>query len=233
MAKLKFSFTEKSEGQEMFFSKSIVFDDEDPRGATAAAKVSSVYQSVEAEFIDKLKSGDGDAFDVLITRYSADIYALLYRLTENAEEACDLTQDTFLSALTAIKAFRGDSELKTWLFRIAVNHSRNRFRWWRRRRRDKTISLDAPFGSGEMPVHETIADKADSPEESAMFREREIALTNALSAMPVIFREAVVLCDIEGLSYEDISVALDVNIGTVKSRIARGREVLRQKLKDF
>ncbi len=233
MADLKFSGTGKREGREMFFSKSIVFDDGDPNDVVAAAQVSSAYGSVEAGFIDKLKTGDGDAFDVLITRYSADIYALLFRLTENAEEAGDLTQETFLSALTAIKSFRGDSELKTWLFRIAVNHSRNRFRWWKRRKRDRTISLDAPFGSSEIPLYEAIADNSDSPEESAMFREREKALTNALIELPEIFREAIVLCDIEGMSYEEISAALDINIGTVKSRIARGREELRRKLKDF
>jgi len=233
MADLKFSGTGKREGREMFFSKSIVFDDGDPNDVVAAAQVSSAYGSVETGFIDKLKTGDGDAFDVLITRYSADIYALLFRLTENTEEAGDLTQETFLSALTAIKSFRGDSELKTWLFRIAVNHSRNRFRWWKRRKRDRTISLDAPFGSSEIPLYEAIADNSDSPEESAMFREREKALTNALIELPEIFREAIVLCDIEGMSYEEISAALDINIGTVKSRIARGREELRRKLKDF
>ncbi len=233
MANLRFSDTGKREGQKMFFSKSIIFDDEDSSDVAAAAQLSSAYRSVEAEFIDKLRMGDSDAFDVLITRYSADIYALLFRLTEDAEEAGDLTQDTFLSALTAVKSFRGDSELKTWLFRIAVNHSRNRFRWWKRRKRDKTVSLDSVFGTGEMPIHETIADNSESPEESAMFREREIALTNALIALPAIFHEAIVLCDIEGMSYEDIAAALDVNIGTVKSRISRGREELRRKLKDF
>jgi len=217
----------------MFFSKSIVFDDENPGDVASAARVSSEYSTVEHEFIDKLKSGDADAFDVLITRHSDDIYALLYRLTENSEEAGDLTQETFLSALTAIKGFRGDAELKTWLFRIAVNHSRNRFRWWKRRKRDRTVSLDAAVGNSETLIHETIADKSDNPEEAAMLRQREKALTNALSDLPGIFREVIVLCDIEGLSYEDISQTLDINIGTVKSRIARGREELRRKLKDF
>lgn len=217
----------------MFFSKSIMFDDEDVNGVAAAAQLSHARTSAEAEFIDKLKSGDADAFDLLITRYSADIYALLYRLTEDAEEACDLTQETFLSVLKAIKAFRGDAELKTWLFRIAVNHSRNRFRWWKRRKRDKTISLDATIGDTETRIHETIEGNAENPEESAMQHERETALTKALLDLPDIFRETIVLCDIEGMSYEDIARSLDINIGTVKSRIARGREELRRRLKDF
>jgi RNA polymerase sigma-70 factor, ECF subfamily len=138
-----------------------------------------------------------------------------------------------MSALTAIKGFRGEAGIKTWLFRIAINHSRNRFRWWKRRKREFTVSLDATIGNSETKVHETIADRADSPEQSAMVREREKALMTALTDLSDIFREAIVLCDIEGLSYEEISSSLGVNIGTVKSRIARGREELRRKLKDF
>lgn len=216
----------------MIFSRSIAFD-EDQIDAVAAAQASSVFPNAESRFIDRLKAGEGEAFDALIGTYSADVYAMLYRLTENAEEAADLTQETFLSALGAIKGFRGDSGLKTWLFRIAINHSRNRFRWWKRRQRDATVSLDAEVGNSELKVHETISDKGKSPEESAISNERERALVNALNELPEIFREVIVLCDLEGLSYDEISVTLGVNIGTVKSRIARGREDLRRKLKDF
>jgi RNA polymerase sigma-70 factor, ECF subfamily len=233
MFNLKSSRSEKDEAQEMFFSRSMAFDDEDPTNVAAAAELSSAYSNAESQFIDKLKAGDAESFDVLINRYSSDVYALLYRLTENPEEAGDLTQETFLSALTAIKGFRGDAGIKTWLFRIAINHSRNRFRWWKRRKRDMTVSLDAQIGSSETRVHETIADKAENPEESVLIREREKALTNALFTLPDIFREVIVLCDIEGLSYDEISQSLGINIGTVKSRIARGRDELRKKLKDF
>ena len=231
--KLRFSHSKNGEGREMFFSKSMLLDDEVPADVASAAGNSSGYSGIGEEFLDKLRSGDANAFDVMITRYSGDIYALLYRLTENAEEAGDLTQETFLSAFTSISKFRGDAELKTWLFRIAVNHSRNRHRWWNRRKRDKTVSLDAAVGTSETLIHEMIADRSDSPEQTAILRERERAIMNALAALPDIFREAVVLCDIEGMSYEDISATLDVNLGTVKSRIARGREELRRKLKDF
>src|SRR5687767_2911290 len=224
---------EKGGAGRMFFSRSIAFDDEDPVEVAAAGEVSSVLPNAEARFIEKLRAGDAAAFDRLVRMYSADVYALLYRLTENSEEACDLTQDTFLSALTAVKSFRAEASLKTWLFRIAINHSRNRFRWWKRRRRDVTISLDAELGNGGGTVHDTIADKAGTPEESAISNARENALLVALNELPDIFREAVVLCDLEGLSYEQISTTLGVNIGSVKSRIARGREDLRRKLKDF
>lgn len=217
----------------MFFSRSIAFDDEDQLDAVSAAQGSAVFPNSESRFIEKLKAGDSDAFDELIGKFSADVYGMLYRLTENAEESADLTQETFLSALTAIKGFRGEAGLKTWLFRIAINHSRNRFRWWKRRRRDVTVSLDAEIGNGETKVHETLSDKGRSPEETAIASERERALLAALSELPEIFREAVILCDFEGLSYEDISASLGLNLGTVKSRIARGRDDLRKKLKDF
>ena len=217
----------------MFFSKSIAFDQEEIANVALASKPTSACSPVEIEFIEKLKAGDAAAFDTLVTRYGSDIYALLFRLTENAEESGDLTQETFLSALKAIKKFRGDADLKTWLFRIAINESRNRFRWWKRRRQDKTISLDAPVGQSETPFCETVSSNCASPEKETLRREREKLLAKALSELPDIFREAIILCDIEGLSYEEISQALEVNIGTVKSRIARGRDELRKKLKDI
>jgi RNA polymerase sigma-70 factor (ECF subfamily) len=153
------------------------------------------------------------------------------RLTEDPEEAGDLTQETFVSALKAIKTFRGDAELRTWLIRIAINSSRNRFRWWKRRRRDRTISLDATIGDSQTTVGDMIESSAKNPEETAIRLERERSLRQAMTEIQDIYREAIVLCDIEGYSYDEIGRMLDINIGTVKSRIARGREELRRKLK--
>lgn len=220
------------EAERMFFSRSIAFD-EDQVDAGTAVGVSSAFPDAEARFIEKLKAGDAHAFDLLVCRFSPDIFGLLYRLTQNSDEAADLTQETFISALTAVESFRGESGLRTWLFRIAINHSRNRFRWWKRRKRDQTVSLDDEIGQSEKRVFETIADNGRNPEETAIAVERETALIGALNALPDIFREAVVLCDIEGLAYEEISTVLGVNVGTVKSRIARGREELRRRLRDF
>ena len=214
----------------MFFSKSITIDDEELGNVALAAGSTIALSSTESEFIEKLKAGDAGAFDVLANRYAGDIYGLLYRLTQDAEEASDLTQETFLSALKAISKFRGEADLKTWLFRIAINESRNRFRWWKRRRRDVTISLDMTVGDSETPLSETFSSDALNPEEKALRGEREKLLREALSDLPDIFREAVVLCDIEGFTYEEIAQTLEVNIGTVKSRIARGRDELRRKL---
>jgi len=217
----------------MVFSKSIAFDEEDIGKVAAAAGVSSAYAITDSSFVDRLRSGDADAFDTLITRYSSDIYSLLCRITGDAEEASDLTQETFLSALKAIKSFRGEAELKTWLFRIALNHSRNRFRWWKRRKRSETDSLDKPIGEGTATLSDVIADVGETPEQIVLRHEREHRLISALGGLPEIFRQAIVLCDIEGLGYEEIARALNINVGTVKSRIARGRELLRKRLSDF
>ncbi len=213
----------------MVFSKAIAFDEEKIREVALATG----NNSAEIEFIEKLKQGDAVAFDTFVQRYTSDIYGLLYRITEDAEEAADLTQETFIKAFKAIKKFRGDAELKTWLFRIAINQSKNRFRWWKRRKREKTVSLDAPVGNGDTPLSETISTGFANPEENTLQNERQKFLSEALQKLPDIFREAVILCDIEGLSYEEISTVLEINPGTVKSRIARGREELRKKLKDF
>ncbi len=217
----------------MFFSKSITLDEEDLGNVALAASANSARSTAEIQFIERLQSGEAEAFDVLVTRYSADVYALLFRLTENPEEAGDLTQETFLSALKAIKKFRGEADLKTWLFRIAVNESRNRFRWWKRRNRHNTISFDAPIGETETPLSESFSSDLPNPEENTLRHEREKVLKKALLELPDVFREAIILCDIKGLSYEEIAQTLEINIGTVKSRIARGRDELRRKLKDI
>jgi len=216
----------------MFFSESISIDDEDIGQAVLSAPAAA-RGSDDPVFIEKLKAGETAAFETLVDLYSGDIYALLYRLTENADDARDLTQDTFLRVIRSIKGFRGQSELRTWLYRIAINESRNRFRWWKRRRRHLTISLDATIGESDTAIHETMSDGSESPEEAALAREREQGLQEALNEIPEIYREAVVLRDVEGMSYEETAAALNIGIGTVKSRISRGREELRKRLKGF
>ena len=215
----------------MIFGESVTFVNEEI--GRAIRSVPDIGSREDDAFLDALRTGDSAAFEVLVDRYSSDIYGLLYRLTDDPSEASDLTQDTFLRALRSVKGFRGDASLKTWLFRIAINESRNRFRWWKRRRRDVTISLDVTIGDTDQTLHDTLADRGESPEDSALAREREARLGEALGQLKEIYREAVVLCDIEGLSYEETAAALGVNIGTVKSRISRGRDELRRRLKDI
>jgi len=186
---------------------------------------------IEAQFVERLKRGDAAAFEILVNERSGEIYGLLYRLTESSEEARDLTQETFLRAFQSISHFRGESDLRTWIYRIAINQARNRWRWWRRRRRDATVSIDAPLPNGTATLAGTLkSNDGRNPETDALAHERERALRKALSSLKRVYREAVVLRDIEGFAYEEIAVALDISIGTVKSRLARGRQELRRKL---
>jgi len=215
----------------MFFSRSITFGDEDLDAV--AARPADERLRADADFVERLKSGDSLAYDTLVTRYSGQIYGLLFRLTQDAEEAADLTQDTFLQVLRSVRKFRGDSELKTWLFRIAINESRNRFRWWKRRKRESTVSLDAQPVRDGLPLNETLADSSEDPERALIRRQERERIERALNDLPLSFREAVVLCDVEGQSYQEIATILGINIGTVKSRIARGREEMRKRLSDF
>ena len=187
----------------------------------------------EAAFVEDLKNGDADAFDLLITRYSPDIYALLFRLAHDAEEAADLTQETFIRALRSIGKFRGESAIKTWLFRIAVNESRNRFRWSKPRRRDHVVSLDDRLAGSDMLVSDSLSDAGDDPNRFFFGTSKTGSWPRRWCSFPFFFREAVVLYDIEGQSYKEMAEILRVNIGTVKSRIARGRSELRKRLRDF
>ena len=198
----------------------------------ASAAVADVRPQAETQFIERLKRGDAAAFETLVNERSGEIYGLLYRLTENVEEARDLTQETFLRAYQSIAQFRGESDLRTWIYRIAINQARNRWRWWRRRRREATISIDAPeIGGGRLGLVATLkANTVRDPEEHALLSERERALKKALSSLKRVYRETVILRDIEGFAYEEIATTLDISVGTVKSRLARGRQELRRKL---
>lgn len=194
----------------------------------AAAPSDESRAAADVQFIERLRAGEPAAFDYLVTERSGDIYALLYRLTEDAEEARDLTQETFLRAFQNISRFRGDANLKTWLYRIAINQARNRWRWWRRRRRDVTVSLDAQDGQSEQPLGNRLRAVGNNPEQETLARERETSLRVALRSLSRSYREAVILRDVEGLSYEEIAAALDISIGTIKSRLSRGRLELRR-----
>jgi RNA polymerase sigma-70 factor (ECF subfamily) len=194
----------------------------------AAAASDESRAAAETQFVDRLRAGETAAFDHLVNERSGDVYALLYRLTEDPEEAKDLTQETFLRAFQNIGRFRGDANLKTWLYRIAINQARNRWRWWRRRRRDVTVSLDAQDGQQEQPLASRLRAVGNNPEQETLARERETSLRLALRSLSRSYREAVILRDVEGLSYEEIAVALEISIGTVKSRLSRGRLELRR-----
>src|SRR5918993_3194297 len=197
----------------------------------ATATRPDVRPQAEAQFIERLKEGDAAAFELLIAERSGEVYGLLYRLTENSEEARDLTQETFLRAFQSIGQFRGDSDLRTWIYRIAINQARNRWRWWRRRRREATVSLDSESPHGNQRLIDSLRSESnDSPEQETLAHERERALRKALRSLSLSYRETVILRDIEGFTYEEIAETLGINVGTVKSRLARGRLELRHRL---
>jgi RNA polymerase sigma-70 factor (ECF subfamily) len=197
----------------------------------ASAASVEVRSTADARFLERLRRGETVAFEQLVAECSGDVYALLHRLTADAEEARDLTQETFLRAFQGIGRFRGDADLKTWLYRIAINQARNRWRWWRRRRRDVTVSLDASVGDRYQPLGARLQnDDAVNPEQETLAREREGQLRNALLGLRRSYRETVILRDVEGFSYEEIAATLQISIGTVKSRLSRGRLELRRKL---
>ena len=197
------------------------------QGATATSV--EECPTAEVKFIERLKNGETAAFDTLIRERSGEIYGLLYRLTENAEEARDLTQETFLRAFQNIAHFRGEADLRTWIYRIAINQARNRWRWWRRRKRDVTVSLDGDERNGSL-LGSLRAGRTSNPEQTVLAHERENVLTSALRSLGSSYRETVILRDIEGFSYEEIANMLGISVGTVKSRLARGRQELRRKL---
>ena len=124
--------------------------------SVASAAEFEVRATSADQFLEKLRRGDALAYERLVAENSGDVYALLFRLTSDAEEARDLTQETFLRAFQSIDRFRGDASLKTWIYRIAINQARNRWRWWRRRRRDVTVSLDATDDQREQPLAATL-----------------------------------------------------------------------------
>lgn len=197
----------------------------------ASAASTEVRSTVEDQFLERLRRGEAAAFEQLVAERSGDIYALLYRLTSDPEEARDLAQETFLRAFQSIGRFRGDADLKTWIYRIAINQARNRWRWWRRRRRDVTVSLDGDGGPDEQPLIAGLRNEdAPDPEQTTLAHEREEQLREALSELRRSYREAVILRDVQGFSYEEIARTLEISIGTVKSRISRGRLELRRKL---
>ena len=175
-----------------------------------------------------LQAGDEAAYEQLIQRFQTPIFNLACRLLNDPADASDVLQEVFLKIFRNVDSFRGDSSLKTWVYRIAVNEAHNRRRWLFRHRRGET-AIDEGFDEAdgrEMPLR----DPGESPFDFTVNREAQLLLEEGLEALNPVYRAAVVLREIEDLSYEEIAAILEVSIGTVKSRIVRGREGLRKYL---
>jgi RNA polymerase sigma-70 factor (ECF subfamily) len=177
---------------------------------------------------EALRQGAETAYEELLNRFQQPVYNLAIRLLGDAGEASDVVQEVFLKVFRNIGSFRGHSTLKTWIYRITVNEAHNARRWFFRHRR-REVELDTnPEDTRNWK--NAIPDRRRSPYEVAVEHEQHVMIEAALDRMNPIFREAVVLRDITGLSYEEIAEVLNVSLGTVKSRILRGREALRGEL---
>jgi RNA polymerase sigma-70 factor (ECF subfamily) len=194
-----------------------------------APRAAAVYPPHEAALIARLRAGELAAFEELVEEFQPLVYALAVRILNNAEDAQDAAQETFLKVYRHFAHFRGEASLKTWICRIAINQARSTERWWRRRQRSETSSLDAAEPDGQNP-YAYLSSPGASPEAEALARERGRQIERALAGLKKDYRIAVILRDIEGLSYEEIAYATNISLGTVKSRIARGREMLREVL---
>jgi RNA polymerase sigma-70 factor, ECF subfamily len=169
-------------------------------------------------------------FDKLVQRYHKQAYNVAYRLTGNHADAEDLTQEAFVRAFRFFDTYRRDLPFENWLFRIISNLFVDSLR---RRPKNRIQSLDAPLGEGENNAYLEIPDTRDSPERVVLHEELDDRIHQALASLPAEFRRAVILADIEGLSYEEISAQVGCNIGTVRSRLHRGRKLLKAKLDGF
>jgi len=182
----------------------------------------------DQRLISGLQVGDEDAYEKLIQRFQGPVYNLAWRLLNDPTDAGDVMQEVFLKIFRSVGSFRGESSLRTWVYRIAVNESYNRRRWTFRHRRGET-GLDDEHdetGAREKPL----MDSGETPFDFTMNREAQRLLEEGLGAVTPVFRAALVLREVEDLSYEEIAAVLEVSVGTVKSRIRRGREALRQYL---
>ena len=181
----------------------------------------------EAELVEGLRLGVERAYEELLVRYQQPVYNLVYRLLSDPADSNDVVQEVFLKVFRNIGLFRNQSSLKTWIYRIAVNEAHNHRRWFCRHRKQE-IGLDRD--DEERSYQDTLADPGKSPFEEAASREAHAIIEAAVNALNPTFRAAVVLRDVEDLSYEEIAEILQINLGTVKSRIMRGREALKQTL---
>lgn len=182
----------------------------------------------DQRLISSLQAGEESAYEQLIERFQCPVYNLAYRLLNDPADASDVVQEVFLKIFRNVGSFRGDSSLRTWVYRIAVNESHNRRRWLFRHRRGE-LGIDDTFEDSDTR-EKPLMDSGETPFDFTVNREAQILLEEALAQVNPVFRTALVLREIEDMSYEEIAEILDVSIGTVKSRIVRGREALRRNL---
>ena len=184
----------------------------------------------DAEYVQRCAGGDVDAFEILVERHQKQMINIAYRLTGDYEEACEAVQEAFLSAYRAIRKFRGDAKFSTWLAGITINHAKNRLKRMQGRSRFEIVSIDNPSKTAPLPDNGPSAEEASALE---LLEQKEIreAVQGCIDTLDDERREVLVLRDMEGFSYEEIVAALHVPDGTVKSRLFRARDAMKNCLK--
>src|SRR5512140_451037 len=199
-------------------------------GATTLGNLAGALNipAEEASIVAELKSGSEDAYAWLITHFQQPVYSLVYRIVSDPADAADTTQEVFLKVFRGMKHFNGGSSLKTWLYRIAVHEASNRKRWWfRHKAKESSMEPEETELGG---IKDTLVDRGESPLETIAHHELAALVENELRHVNEPYRTTVVLRDIEELSYEEIAEIMDTTLGTVKSRLTRGRDALKKRL---
>jgi RNA polymerase sigma-70 factor (ECF subfamily) len=195
-------------------------DDETPAPASGV-------DASDLELVRRAQRGERGAFDLLVLRYQHKVVKLVARLLRDPAEAEDVAQEAFVKAYRALGSFRGDSAFYTWLYRIAVNTARNAMASRQRR----PLDYEAELSEGEQSTVESRLRHVDTPEATVLSEEIRETVNKAVAALPEDLRTAIILREVEGLSYEEIAVAMDCPVGTVRSRIFRAREAIDRSLK--
>lgn len=181
----------------------------------------------EQALIDKASKGDGDAFEVLVSRYEKNVYSLAHRLVSDREDAMDITQDVFLKAYQALPRFRGESKFSTWIHRVCVNASLDHLR---KKQKFPAYSLDEPVSPRESSLRREVEDEEGNVEDAVEVRDLGQTVCSALDDLEPDHKVVITLCDIQGYSYQEISDMLGISMGTVKSRLHRARNTVRKLL---
>ena len=195
----------------------------------------------EATIVADLKAGSEEAYAWLIGEFQRPVYGLVYRMVSDPADAADTTQDVFLKVFRGMKSFHGESSLKTWIYRIALHEAANRKRWWFRHKAHETsiepVESDGLVnGDGAMQntaMQNALTDRNDSPFDNVAHREVQKRVDAELRQVAEPYRTALILRDLEEMSYEEIAEVLQISLGTVKSRITRGRQALKQRLAPY
>ena len=187
-------------------------------------------QSEGAALIAELQAGSEEAFAWLIARYHLPIYSLLARIVQDRSEAADLSQEVFVKVFRGVGNFHGESTLRTWIYRIALREASNQRRWWMRHRQ-REISIEQVISESEcgspVRLREMLVDTSESAFELAVHAQNRERVEAALKQVPEPFRTTLILRDIEGFVYEEVAEIQGINLGTVKSRLVRGRAALK------